>query len=367
VSSLPAGGWTDFESGAEVIYPAFMVIPELARLASQAHARLNRAPWSPSRERQPERWDWPAQIKAATSPTALQAHFDELTSRDGWTTPLEPVAGWEQALTLRLHVRDLRHEKSHHDGSGGAVEIEYYQLGSSQSETDSGTEWEVQAGGGLRPLYRPAGTREGTEPLYDLSFTAGGQASYRAGQAATAANGSITVSRVTYAGLAHTFSGHPYFTVIVRRWKGRAEEQEIAYLTAPGALDLLIPHRKALALGLPLSADLLPADVPAVPAAVPAPPPGGGPVTTVIDSHIMLGMSHAERLDSAVVLPAIRRTLQDWGVLAPARLVTGRPDGLALWLEAKFGSKALRAGFASLRHEGVAGWHILPSSLLAQH
>ncbi|MBR7827885.1 inositol polyphosphate kinase family protein [Actinospica sp. MGRD01-02] len=343
------GRMLDFSTGAEGVYPAFLIVPELARAVSDAHADLNSLP------HRPERWDWPEQIRRMSTPTALQAHFDALVSERGWVQPLPEVKGWKQAVAYRLRFVNGRLLKS----SAGDVEIEHYGQAMDHLDGTAGREWgvELSAAGGLVVEFGGGEGSGGHEPT--STRRAGNQLSIRGavnidsrwGRERSAGRGQIRITRTTMAGVVHTVRGDAVLEVDVMRWKGDKEQVLSVNVKVPDGLDLLVPHRRAEDLGLQVPPEAAPD--------VPRPQPGLRRVP--VDQELAFGAAHVEALDADQVGREILGVLRRRGVLSPLGTIPGgRPNGLQRWVEDQFSSRELKKEILRLR-QGMIRWRPLPA------
>ncbi|MGW3980187.1 hypothetical protein [Streptomyces mirabilis] len=280
-------GQVDFtRGGTGGVYPAFLVMPELTRLAADGYARLAGLPgqWTA------EPANWPEQLMEMTEPTKLAARLGALTGPDGYEVALPDRDGRRYLVRLRLRAyapRDL-------GPTAGETEIEQYAQAAFQHGRSRTTQWSVGlsvnigpqigvgalAGGGRHDSAAVPVSQEG-----DQSHTGGGHqrgAGLRAvavAQAetewswATARNrieGEVRITRATYKGVPHVIQADPVFEVTVVRSKGSRREESVRYIQVSHGLDLLVPERRV--------EDLLPPVPVPVPREVPFPVSAPGPV-----------------------------------------------------------------------------------------
>ncbi|MFC7016202.1 hypothetical protein ACFQMH_31840, partial [Streptomyces viridiviolaceus] len=303
----PAAGarQVDFAHGGTAgIYPAFLVVPELTRLAADGYARLAGLP---------ARWlsdpaNWPEELGELTQPAALAARLGALTGPDGYEAVLPARDGWRYSVRLRLRAYapvDLGQTR-------GETEIEQYAQAADKYKRDDSTSWHLGlslsagpqigvgalAGGGsgdqhdgsaVLAAVPQAGGEHHDEGHHDegahgdvVTHQSGGQehggsgarvvalaqvqakAGWGGGRGRLA--GVVEISRATYKGTPHLVRTSPVFEVTVTRARGSRQQESVRYLRVERGLDLLVPDRRM--------ADLLP---PAAEAGAPASAPRTAP------------------------------------------------------------------------------------------
>ncbi|MDN3357272.1 hypothetical protein [Actinomadura sp. DC4] len=334
----PADRVTDLSQGAPGLYSAIVALPRLALVAGERVARLAGGP------RPRERWDVSADIRRATTSSFLEANIAALTSENGMFVDLFEQDGWSYSLQLKARAVDTRRVWS------GEVELEHYASGNARLGTSKGTDRTLVAAGtlGLRvrtkvktedgePGEAVAGeTRRGTD---QVKVQAVGQKSVKWSDTDTDETGGIDVSRVTYAGLTHTYrSGLVFEISAVRSKSGQVRRGEPVVFEARDAMDFMVPDRLAADLALPRPS----ADLPE-------------PVTrTYLDPDLALGSSYPELLGAERVMPRLVALLRRRGALAASEETTD--SALMQVLRARYSQEGLRRQHLTLFGTGVLAW-----------
>jgi hypothetical protein len=250
------------QGGTGGVYPAFLVMPELTRLAATGYARL--AGLSP-------RWlddstGWPQQLGELTDSAALAARIGALTGPDGYGTALPKRDGWRYAVRLRLRAfsaRDLGE-------TAGDTEIEQYSQASDRYGRAEKSGWHAGLNAGAGPqigvgalasggthhegaavLARQEaeegsateGHRQGGAGLRAVALAQTG-AQWAWGSGRERIGGSVEISRATYREKTHVVQAAPVFEVSVVRSKGGRREEFVRYLRVEHGLEMLVPERR---------------------------------------------------------------------------------------------------------------------------
>ncbi|MCL7429419.1 lonely Cys domain-containing protein [Streptomyces sp. YS415] len=342
----PEGPYTDLGRGGTAgLYPAFLVTPELSRLAARMHARANGLPESDNS------LDWPEALKEFARPGALAADFGALTGRRGHLVELPSASdGTKQALRIRL-----RGYRPRHQGSNKHTELEQYGYGSSQHGRSHSVTVETGADQSLGVQVRlgsDTGDEGGAKPASDgpkgpkgpggrVKADVTASASRSRGVEEGVDEGVIDISRATYNGMVHTYRMDPVYEVSLVRWRGDRLSEKTSYLRVRDGLDVMLPERRLTDFGL--TAPGVEPPVPATPSRHPVP-------------QLLAGAGHPETLDADAVMDRIVSRLQDKGVLRKEKNGAERPNLLMRELTASFSSEALRSQWNALRGDGVRRW-----------
>ncbi|MFD7001007.1 hypothetical protein ACFWA5_33225 [Streptomyces mirabilis] len=365
--------------GTGGVYPAFVVMPELTRLAAEGYARLAGLPadWAE------DPGNWPEPLLELTGPTALAARLGAMTGPHGYETELER-GGWRYAVRLRLRAfaaRDL-------GPTAGETEIEQYSQSTDRYGRANKQTWHAGLSASVGPQIAIGALAGGTHhesaavtdgPAGQEGSAAGDHRETGTGLRAVAlaeagaqwawgrdreqVQGMIEITRATYRATPHVVHASPVFEVTVVRSKGSSSQETVRYLRVERGLELLVPERRL--------EDLLPPP-PAAPARTPG-PVQDGPVQdgTVQDGtvlprarahlagHPLPGAAHPERLRADDVLKTIVERLDERGT--PGRSGPAR-EQLLRALRATFSSDALQTQYTALTGTGVSRWFPLSGS-----
>ncbi|WP_374227561.1 hypothetical protein, partial [Streptomyces sp. AC627_RSS907] len=354
LTAWPQTGAVDFATGgAAGVYPAFLVMPELTRLAADLYAESNGDPLSDNR------LDWPSALKDVTSPEHLAAEFASLTSPQGLVVGLPTASdGGKRALRLRL-----RGYRPRHQGTNEA-EVEQYEYGGYQHAATGGHAVDYGVNASLGPQFQlgsDKGDVKGASPAAGQEEEHGpkgpggrvmarvtAEADRETEHETEVDRGFIDISRATYSGPKHTFRMDPVFEVTLFAWRGDVSTETSRYLQITNGLDVLVPERRLPALKL-----VAPETVQVWPHrprrhAHPGLEPGSG---------------FAEQLHADAVLDHIFQQLQNQGVLRKEKAgAAQRPDLLRRMLTQSFSTEALRSQWTTLRTDGVQRFIPIPGS-----
>ncbi|WUM79796.1 lonely Cys domain-containing protein [Streptomyces sp. NBC_00328] len=388
----------DFErGGTSGIYPAFLDIPELPRLAASLHALLGGMPSQQAEEWAADWRNWPDALRDGTTATRLATEIADLAdAKGGQVIDLPERDGFKQAIRLRLTA-----VQPHDLGPvAGEAEIEHYLQAGGFHQTDNDTHWGVglsgMAGPQVRVSAQPAADASG-EGSNTAEPHGGGHESltgrlavfslfgYRRGWSEQRKRklGNVMITRATYGGTPHTVRATPVFEVTAMRWRGRKREQETRYLRVTDALDLLVPERRMTdllpsATGGPADTGPRPgAEPPSAPEAVPGAPSALEPSPlepsvpavpvprpperrTVPYPAMLPGIAHPELLRADQVLDRIHTMLRTRGVLRDDPM-DDRPNLLTRTLRDSYASHQLEAQHPLLITSGVRRWLPVPS------
>ncbi|MFI8088595.1 lonely Cys domain-containing protein, partial [Streptomyces sp. NPDC086080] len=381
----------DFTGGAQGVYPAFHLMPELARLGARMYAEQkfsgerNRA----RRERQIDAWldnpaDWPEDIRNLAHPAVLAAHFGESVRKGGYETELPKVGNYKQALRLKIHTHnptDL--------GASSDVEVEQYAKAATEHEKDRSTAQGLGAESSGGPLFLlgsdGSDAEHPTGPGGRAGLTGRAAVTRTWGNGNADTSGRTDITRATYGGPVHTLRTDPVFELTIVRWRGDELTETTRYLTATEALDLLVPERRMTDL-LPPAADSTKTEStkakntkPDVtteqspdpvtegkpepqPEARSAVEPEPTPTRTYLDTGLISGTSHPELMRADEVLDTINARLRAKGIVPTEKdpAVAPRPNLLQRSLKAAYSSDALQTGWHTLTTDGVFHWFPVP-------
>jgi hypothetical protein len=305
----------DFSGQTSAVYPSIAasrdLALEIARVDAEAAGRPVPADLT----------EVPAEILDITRPSALEAHFAEVTSEDGWRVRMPD--GRRATIRLTFGPPD-------HVTSGTGVEIEHYRAANSRVRTGTSTNVRIegQARAGGRFTLSSGETSGKATAQIGVSADAG----RRTGSSEYV--GASDVIRGTYSsdGITHRYSGSDMY-VSVTPDPPAGQRARTVHLRVDHGADFMMPDRIARDHGLD------------------GPSPDRPPIAEqrTYRPDLAVTSAYVERFDGGAVLPEVERILRDRG-----HLPEGEGPARSL-LRAAFGEPALAANIASLR-KGVVQW-----------
>ncbi|MEV6949631.1 hypothetical protein AB0N07_48600, partial [Streptomyces sp. NPDC051172] len=401
----------DFATGTQGIYPAFLMMPELAQLAAQLYAEEHDLPDSWLRDPS----QWPEEILDLAHPVILGSGFGAMTAAHGHESELPKTGKYKEAFRVKL-LTDAPEDL----GPSSEVEVEHYLQAAAAYEKEKSRELELGLSGSGGPQFRFGADREEGHHHSGIggrvTVLGYGEAAAEWGHSDADKAGRIDITRATYGGDVHTVRTNPVFELTYVRWRGKELTETKRYLSKENGLDLLVPERRL--------ADVMPptpesdsqseARSASEPETVPAAEPEAQPMTesgselgsepgtqaqpeqtgdadqdlaptsipdivvtppadedpkltrTYLSPDLIAGVGHPEVLRADGVLEAIFQRLRDHGVVTTEKVAGAapRPNLLNRTLTASFSSEALEPEMLALTtNQGVSRWLPIPGAL----
>ncbi|CAG6398608.1 lonely Cys domain-containing protein [Actinacidiphila cocklensis] len=357
LSELPAGRTLNLRNATTGLYPFFQTVPELARAAARAYARIHGLDTISADDFE----RMPREIVNATGPDELTVWTDHLADGLGREVELPEHDGWKTTMMLHLAAYDAqrlpgeateaeieqlaqlarRRTRERHTGIGLGVRVDLgpqARFGSDQGGEVEATDSHAGSGG-TGEHTRPPGGR--------FAFLAHGQYETEWVSSHGSSDGFVENSRATYNGKKARFGAGSVFTVVMVRHKGQKVETDTSYVHSERGMHLLIPER--------LVEDVLPAQDEDVLTAQDE-EVNAAPLRVYAGGQIPTSAMFIERLD-VDVLGAIRQRLLDQGQLPRRTTADGTVmdalDPLSRALRAIFRSSALMLSGPALLDLGL--------------
>ncbi|WP_460355566.1 WXG100-like domain-containing protein [Actinoallomurus acanthiterrae] len=324
----------DFAGQTTAVFPSFSASHDLPFEVARVEAEAN------GRSAPTDLLDVPPEILDATRPSTLEAHFAELTSRDGWRIQVTQPDGSRHGMTLRATFGMPEHATAR-----TGIEIEHYRAANSRMKDAASTD--LRAEGELKVGIRGKLTVGGVE--VKGVGEVGGMAEVDRRTGSSEYTGASDVIRGTYSsdGLTHSFSGSDLHLSVTPDAPA-GHHPKTSYLLVHDGADFMMPDRIAQDHHLDHLATA--PDVHGQDGEPVVPKPVGEPRTYRPD--LAITSAHVEHFDGQAVLPKIVDMLD-----ARDRLPKSGParEAALETLREAFGEPALAANMPNLRR-GVVQW-----------